>query len=88
MTAITELSAAAIPHAMVPTPWAVVAAGLAGLAVLPLCGVGLGYLLGGDPIAFLVSGPLGWACLIGGAVFAACGVLWIEWLARQVGRPA
>ena len=58
------------------------------MAVLPLCGIGLGYLLGGDPVAFLLSGPLGWACLIGGAVFAACGVLWIEWLARQVGRPA
>jgi tight adherence protein B len=58
------------------------------MAVLPLCGIGLGYLLGGDPIGFLVAGPLGWACLVGGAVFAACGVLWIEWLARQVGRSA
>lgn len=58
------------------------------MAVLPLCGIGLGYLLGGDPIGFLLAGPLGWGCLIGGAVFAACGVLWIEWLARQVGRPA
>lgn len=57
------------------------------MAVLPLCGIGLGYLLGGDPIGFLIAGPLGWACLVGGAVLAACGVLWIEWLARQVGRP-
>lgn len=57
------------------------------MAVLPLCGIGLGYLLGGDPIGFLVSGPVGWGCLVGGAVLAACGVLWIEWLARQVGRP-
>ena len=57
------------------------------MAVLPLCGIGLGYLLGGDPIGFLVAGPLGWACLVGGATLAACGVLWIEWLARQVGRP-
>lgn len=57
------------------------------MAVLPLCGIGLGYLLGGDPIGFLLEGPLGWACLIGGAVLAAGGVLWIEGLARQVGRP-
>jgi tight adherence protein B len=58
------------------------------MAVLPLCGIALGYLLGGDPIGFLVAGPLGWACLVGGAGLAACGVLWIEWLARQVGRAA
>ena len=57
------------------------------MAVLPLCGIGLGYLLGGDPLGFLVGGPVGWGCLIGGALLAACGVLWIEWLARQVGRP-
>lgn len=57
------------------------------MAVLPLCGIGLGYLLGGDPLGFLLAGPLGWACLVGGAVLAAAGVLWIEGLARQVGRP-
>ncbi|BAK38000.1 hypothetical protein MLP_49860 [Microlunatus phosphovorus NM-1] len=57
------------------------------MAALPLCGIGLGYLLGGDPLGFLVGGPFGWACLVLGAILAACGVLWIEWLARQVGRP-
>lgn len=57
------------------------------MAVLPLCGIGLGYVLGGDPLGFLVGSPLGWACLVGGSILAACGVLWIEWLARQVGRP-
>lgn len=57
------------------------------MAALPLCGIGLGYLLGGDPVGFLVGGPAGWACLVLGASLAACGVLWIEWLARQVGRP-
>jgi tight adherence protein B len=57
------------------------------MAVLPLCGIGLGYLLGGDPVGFLVSGPVGWGCLVGGSILAAGGVLWIEWLARQVGRP-
>ena len=29
------------------------------MAVLPLCGIGLGYVLGGDPIGFLLGGPLG-----------------------------
>lgn len=58
------------------------------MAVLPLVGIALGYLLGGDPIGFLVGGLAGWACLVFGAGLAACGVLWIEWLARQVGRPA
>ena len=57
------------------------------MAALPLCGIGLGYLLGGDPLGFLVGGPIGWACLVLGASLAAGGVLWIEWLARQVGRP-
>ena len=56
------------------------------MAVLPLCGIGLGYLLGGDPVRFLLAGPIGWACLVLGAGLAAGGVLWIEWLARQVGR--
>ena len=56
------------------------------MAVLPLCGIGLGYLLGGDPVRFLLAGPLGWACLVLGVGFAAVGALWIDWLARQVGR--
>lgn len=53
------------------------------MAVLPVCGVGLGYLLGGEPIGWLVAGPLGWGCLLGGVVLACLGVLWIEALARQ-----
>ena len=53
------------------------------MAVLPVCGVGLGYLLGGEPIDWLVGQPLGWACLLAGAVLACLGVLWIEALARR-----
>ena len=52
------------------------------MAVLPLVGVGLGYLLGGRPLQWLVAGPLGWACLLLGLLLAASGVLWIERLAR------
>lgn len=53
------------------------------MAVLPGCGVGLGYLLGGEPIGWLLGGPLGWGCLLGGVVMACLGVLWIEALARR-----
>ena len=55
------------------------------MAALPGCGIGLGYLLGGDPIHWLLGGPLGWGCLLAGVVLACLGVLWIEALARQRG---
>jgi tight adherence protein B len=54
------------------------------MAALPLCGIGIGYVIGGRPLHFLVSGPLGWACLLGGVLLAAAGVLWIDWLSRSV----
>lgn len=53
------------------------------MAVLPLVGVGLGYLLGGRPLQWLVAGPVGWACLLLGLLLAAAGVLWIERLASD-----
>ncbi|HEX8510882.1 MAG TPA: type II secretion system protein, partial [Propionibacteriaceae bacterium] len=52
------------------------------MAVLPLCGLGMGYLLGGDPGGYLLSSPWGWGCLVGGVTLAAAGVLWIDKLAR------
>lgn len=52
------------------------------MAVLPFCGLGMGYLLGGDPLAFLLAGPAGWLCLVVGMTLAALGVLWIDRLAR------
>jgi tight adherence protein B len=53
------------------------------MAVLPGCGVGLGYLLGGEPVGWLLGGPPGWGCLLAGVVLACSGVLWIEALARR-----
>ena len=53
------------------------------MAVLPLAGLALGYALGGDPVGFLLGGFVGWGCLIGGALLAAAGVLWVEALARH-----
>lgn len=56
------------------------------MAVLPLCGLGMGYLLGGDPLHFLLSSPIGWGCLVFGASLAAAGVLWIDHLSRLAGE--
>jgi len=53
------------------------------MAVLPACGIGIGYLLGGDPARWLLAGPSGWGCLLAGVLLACAGVLWIEALARQ-----
>lgn len=53
------------------------------MAALPACGIGLGYLLGGDPIHWLLAGPPGWICVVAGALLACGGVIWIELLARQ-----
>lgn len=53
------------------------------MAALPACGIGMGYLLGGDPIDWLLGGPAGWACLILGVGLACSGVMWIELLARH-----
>ena len=53
------------------------------MAALPLCGVGLGYLVGGDPLQFLLANPYGWGCLVLGVTLACSGVLWIDRLARR-----
>ncbi|GAA1426266.1 hypothetical protein GCM10009616_00370 [Microlunatus lacustris] len=52
------------------------------MAALPLLGLGMGYLLGGDPVGWLLAGPAGWACTAFGTGLACAGVLWIEALAR------
>lgn len=56
------------------------------MAVLPFCGLGMGYLLGGDPLHFLLSSRIGWGCLVFGAALAATGVLWIDHLSRLAGE--
>jgi tight adherence protein B len=53
------------------------------MAALPPCGIGIGYLLGGDPARWLLAGPDGWGCLLVGVGLACAGVLWIEALARR-----
>ena len=53
------------------------------MAALPACGIGMGYLLGGDPVAWLLEAPPGWACLVLGVALGCAGVVWIELLARR-----
>lgn len=55
------------------------------MAVLPLVGLLMGFGLGGDPIAFLLGSPLGWACLVVGVGFACAGVVWIDTVAERSG---
>lgn len=55
------------------------------LAGLPVAGVGLGYLLGGDPIAFLTSSVFGQVCLALGAALGCAGLVWTELLADRHG---
>jgi tight adherence protein B len=48
------------------------------MACLPIFGLGLGLLLGVNPVAVLLGSGLGVACLAGGLALACCGVWWIE----------
>ncbi len=54
------------------------------MAGLPLLTLGLGFGLGGDPIAFLLTHGVGQLCLAGGLVFAIAGIWWIELIADAV----
>lgn len=58
------------------------------MAALPVLGLGMGYLLGGDPVGWLTAGPAGWACTVLGVALACAGVLWIEALARAASVQA
>ena len=53
------------------------------MAALPLVGIGLGYLIGGEPMAFLLGSGYGWACLLLGTGLACAGVLWMEQVANR-----
>ncbi len=51
------------------------------MALLPLAGLGLGYLIGGDPVRFLIDSWVGQICLVLGVALACAGVMWVERLA-------
>lgn len=52
------------------------------LTALPLLGVGLGQLIGADPVGVLRGGVLGQALLVVGVGLAAAGVAWSERILR------
>ncbi len=53
------------------------------MAVLPVVGIALGYMMGGDPLTFLITSPIGWACFAVGSFCACVGVLWMEKIADR-----
>ena len=68
-----------------------VAAGMAGarataaiLAGLPVLGVGLGQLIGAEPIRFLLSGGLGGWLLVIGVTLACAGLTWSDRITGRV----
>jgi tight adherence protein B len=52
------------------------------LAVLPVAGIGLGYVLGVDPLAVLLHTPLGAACALTAIVLQTAGLAWSQRLVR------
>jgi tight adherence protein B len=54
------------------------------LAGLPLLGVGLGQLIGAEPVRFLLSGGIGGWLLVVGVVLACGGLLWADHITAQV----
>ena len=53
------------------------------LTWLPVGGLGLGYLLGADPIAVLAGSPLGWLAAAAGVALSLIGRFWSRSLVRQ-----
>ncbi|MFJ6758983.1 type II secretion system F family protein [Streptomyces sp. NPDC091273] len=52
------------------------------LALLPLVGLLIGTGLGADPLRVLLHTPLGWGCLLAGALLEALGLLWCRRIVR------
>ncbi|MCU1547072.1 MAG: hypothetical protein JWO29_23 [Arthrobacter sp.] len=58
------------------------------LTWLPLLGLGLGMLLGVDPVTILLGTPPGMAALAAGVVLTAAGRIWSSRLVRAAGAPS
>lgn len=54
------------------------------LAVLPLIGVGMGLLMGADPLGFLFTTAWGWLCLALAVMLEGAGMLWMRHLVRRI----
>lgn len=58
------------------------------LAGLPVGGIGLGYLIGVDPLAILLHTPLGVGCALAAVLLQTAGLAWAQRLAKGAGAPA
>ncbi len=58
------------------------------LSWLPLLGLGLGMVMGADPISFLTGSMIGTGCLAVGLVFEVAGILWVRRLAANAEEAA
>ena len=56
------------------------------LAALPLLGIAMSSVAGGDSVAWLAHTTPGQMCLVIGMVFEACGLMWVRALVRRVSR--
>ncbi len=56
------------------------------LTWLPAVGLGLGILMGVDPLAALFGSPLGWVVLVGGLGFAVAGRFWSARLIQSAAK--
>jgi len=54
------------------------------LAGLPLIGLILGIAMGGDPLTWLLTTPIGLGCFVGGIAFTAAGLIWTSRIAARV----
>ncbi|MEU9144734.1 type II secretion system F family protein [Streptomyces sp. NPDC048349] len=52
------------------------------LALLPLVGLLIGTGLGADPLRVLLHSPVGWGCLVAGALLEALGLVWCRRIVR------
>ena len=57
------------------------------MAALPAFGLGLGFLLGVNPVGVLFGSGVGVACLVAGLALAAGGVWWIERIVSSLDAP-
>ena len=57
------------------------------MAGLPVFGLGLGLLLGVNPVAVLLGSGVGVACLVAGLALACCGIWWIDRIVSVLDGP-
>ena len=53
------------------------------LAALPVVGIGMGFLVNANPLAYLTGSMAGHLCLIGAATLACAGLIWTEALTKE-----